>query len=339
MKAKRPNFLALTLQGFFSDHLPRQRGMSPHTIHSYRDSISLLLRFLATQGNKHVSRIDIDDIQAERVAAFLQHLEHTRRNTAATRNTRLAAIHAFFRYVSTRHPVRLEQCQRILGVPFKRTRSRVIEYLEYNEIQAVLNSVVRVTPNGRRDYALLATMFNTGARVQEVIDIRPCDLQLVKPFFVRLIGKGRKERLCPLWGQTMQLLHALLAERGVDATARLPLFLNHRGEPLTRFGVRYILAKYCSRAQETSPTLVQKRLHPHSMRHSTAVHLLKSGVDMVTISQWLGHASVTTTNRYTAIDLETKRKAISKAAPPESSESALAPWRTDASILDWLESL
>jgi len=181
-------------------------------------------------------------------------------------------------------------------------------------------------------------MFNTGARVQEILDLRPCDLQLVKPFHVRLCGKGRKERLCPLWPQTARLLQALLTERRLDADFQEPLFRNHRGQPLTRFGVRYILAKYCDRAHATTPTLDGKRLHPHSMRHSTAILLLKSGVDIVTISHWLGHTSVNTTNRYATVDLDMKREAISKVDPVDG-DTPPASWRTDTSILAWLESL
>lgn len=338
MKTLKPTSLARALRDFFADHLPRLRGMSPHTIHSYRDSITLLLRFVAGQQHRLVAKLDIDDITAAGVIAFLQYLEDERRNTAATRNVRLAAIHAFFRYLAGRHPDRLEHCQRILGVPFKRTRSRVVEYLEYEEIQAVLAAVDRTKVDGRRDYALLATMFNTGARVQEIIDLRPCDLQLVKPYHARLVGKGRKERLCPLWPQTAQLLSTLVTEYGLDPHSRESIFRNHRGQPLTRFGVRYILAKYCKKARASAPTLEGKRLHPHSLRHSCAIHLLKSGVDLSTISHWLGHASINTTNRYATVDLEMKRDAISKATPIGSAPP-IAAWRTDASILTWLESL
>ena len=194
MKAPRPNLLARTLREFLADHLPRLRGISPHTVHSYRDSLVLLVRFVATHRARPVIELDLDDFDAERIIAFLQHLEEERRNSPATRNVRLAAIHAFFAYLAGRCPDRLEHCQRILAVPFKRTRSRVVEYLDYDEIQAVLTAVDRSTAEGRRDYALLAIMFNTGARVQEVVDLKPAHLQLHKPFHVRLIGKGPKER-------------------------------------------------------------------------------------------------------------------------------------------------
>lgn len=338
MKAQLPNALARALRDFFADHLPRLRGMSPHTVQSYRDTFTLFLRFLSFHQGRHVAVLDLENIGAQEVIAFLQHLEDTRKNTSATRNVRLAAIHAFFRYLAGRHPERLESCQRVLGIPFKRSRTRPAEYLEYAEIQAVIDATDRGTPDGRRDYALLVTMFNTGARVQEAIDLRPCDLQLIKPFQVRLFGKGRKERLCPLWPQTAEVLKDFLSERRVDPHSREALFRNHRGEPLTRFGVRYLLAKYCNRARVTAPTLVKKRLHPHSMRHSTAVHLLQAGVDMTTISHWLGHASVNTTNRYATIDLQMKREAISKASPVTADGPAVT-WRTDKTILQWLEAL
>lgn len=339
MKPKRPNPLARALRDFLGNHLPQLRGMSPHTIQSYRDSLSLLLRFVAAHRGRPVDALDVDDIGPQDVIAFLKHLEDSRYNTPATRNVRLAAIHGFFRYLAARHPERLEQCQCVLGVPFKRTSARHVEYLEYEEIQAVLATVERTSPDGRRDYVLLITMFNTGARVQELLELRPCDLQLIRPYQVRLLGKGRKERLCPLWPQTAQLLRSFLAERGVPARSPEPLFVNHRGEQLTRFGVRYILAKYCNRARSYTPSLVHKRLHPHSMRHSTAIHLLKAGVDLATISHWLGHASVNTTNRYAIVDLEMKREAIAKANPVTSKKRPVAVWRHDASILDWLEAL
>lgn len=338
MKAQLPNALARALRDFFTDHLPRLRGTSPHTVQSYRDTFTLLLRFLSSHQGREVAVLDLENIGAQDVIAFLQYLEDTRKNTPATRNVRLAAIHSFFRYLAGRHPERLEQCQRILGIPFKRARTRSVEYLEYAEIQAVLDAADRSTPDGRRDYALLVTMFNTGARVQEVIDLRPCDLQLIKPFQVRLFGKGRKERQCPLWPQTAAVLKDFFSERRLDPHSREPLFRNHRGERLTRFGVRYLLAKYCHRARVSAPTLVNKRLHPHSMRHSTAVHLLQAGVDMTTISHWLGHASVNTTNRYATVDLQMKRDAISKARP-FTDHTPAATWRTDNTILEWLDAL
>ncbi len=331
--------LASALRGFFADHLPRVRGASPHTVRSYRDALALLLRFLAARRGRSVVDLDFDDLATDDLLAFLDHLEVDRCNDAATRNARLAAVHAFARYAAAGHPEHIELCQQLLAVPFKRARVRLVEYLEADEVRALLEAPDRTSLDGRRDHALLLTLFNTGARVQEILDLRPCDLQLVRPLQVLLRGKGRKERLCPLWPQTAEVLRALLSEQGFDPVVTAPLFRNHRGEPLTRFGVRYLLRKYACRAQSAAPTLAGKRIHPHTLRHTTAVHLLQAGVDLVTISHWLGHASVETTNRYAAVDLEMKRAALAKARPLAAVDPALPAWRRDASILEWLEAL
>jgi site-specific recombinase XerD len=338
MIVKLPNPLARALRDFFSNHLPRLRGMSPHTVQSYRDSLALLLRFVAKRQRRSVATLDFDDIGPPEVIAFLGHLEEIRGNAVSTRNVRLAAIHAFFRYVAEARPERLHQCQRILAIPFKRFGSRAVEYLEYEEIAAVLAAIDRSTKQGRRDYALIATMFNTGARVQEIVDLRAGDLQLTRPCHVRLFGKGRKERICPLWTETAEMLRQYCTEQQIDLRSNAPIFTNRHAGALTRFGVRYILCKYFERVRTTMPSLAKKRLHPHSMRHSTAVHLLKAGVDMSTISQWLGHASINTTNRYATVDLEMKREAIARARPVER-PPVDASWRKDATILEWLEAL
>lgn len=335
----RATTLARALRSFFAEHLPAVRGVSPHTVCSYRDAFTLLLPFLAERRRLPVVKLDFKDVSPEAIVAFLQHLERERGNGAATRNARLAAIHSFARYVATTSPEHLDLCQRIMAVPFKRARARLVEYLESSEVAAILAAPQRTTPDGRRDHALLLTLFNTGARVQELLDLRPADLQLVRPFQVRLRGKGRKERFCPLWPRTAKVLNAFLADAGLDAGATGQLFRNHRGDPLTRFGVRYILRKYAKVASSSATTLARKRIHPHVLRHTTAVHLLQAGVDMITISHWLGHANVETTNRYAAVDLETKRAAVAKARPIGKVDPAVAAWRRDATILAWLEAL
>ncbi|MGA8441153.1 MAG: tyrosine-type recombinase/integrase [Candidatus Sulfotelmatobacter sp.] len=337
MKIIAPNKLAFRLRQYFTDHLPRVRGMSAHTVHSYRDSLVLFLRFLAGQRKCRVHDLDLGDIEPAHVIAFLAHLEEVRKNGVTTRNVRLAAIHAFFRYVGTCHPEQLDRVQRIQGIPFKRAHQRVIEYLERGEIEVILSRISRASPDGRRDYALLATMFNTGARVQEIVDLRARDLQLIRPFQIRLFGKGRKERYCPLWPQTAHVLRDHCEERHLDLGTDARVFLNHRQEPLTRFGVRYILAKHLDRVRADVSTLTRKRLHPHSMRHSTAVALLASGVDLTSISQWLGHSSLNTTNRYATIDLEMKRRAIAKVKPV--AHRSTPSWRRNESVLEWLEDL
>jgi integrase/recombinase XerD len=256
------------------------------------------------------------------------------------RNARLAAIHAFARFLATRCPELLEDSQRLLAVPIKRGPSRGVDYLEGNEISAMLDAVSRKRSDQARDRALLLTLFNTGARVQELLDVRSGDLQLEKPTYVRLRGKGRKERLCPLWPETVAALRALLRTIPASSTDTAPVFRNHRGDPMTRFGVRYLLRRYAGSALAAAPTLAVKRIHPHTYRHSAAVHLLRAGVDLVTISHWLGHASVETTNRYAAIDLETKREALQRAGPVAgASQPEMTTWRTDGSVLAWLEAL
>lgn len=335
MKAALPNSLGRALRSFFADHLPRVRGASSHTILSYRDAMALLLRFLAQRHERPVVQLAFDDLSPDNVLAFLDHLEKDRGNSPSTRNTRLAAIHAFARYAAAGHPEQLELCQRLLAVPFKRVSIPIVPYLEANEIRAMLNAADRTN---QRDYTLLLTLFNTGARVQEIVDVRPCDLQLVRPLQVRLRGKGRRERFCPLWPETVAALQSLMAGSGENDEVTEPLFRNNRGQPITRFGVHYVLRKYARLATSTAPTLATKRVHPHIMRHTAAVHLLQAGVDLVTISHWLGHASVETTNRYAAVNLEMKRAAIAKAGSI-GDDHAITHWRRDDSILEWLENL
>jgi len=338
MKACKSSTLALKLQGFFIDYLPCQRALSPHTLLSYRDSLKLLLKFAA--GKKgDPSRLDVEDLTVERITAFLQSLEARRHNRVSTRNVRLSAIHSFFRYLGGECPEHLAQARRILAIPFKRTGSREIAHLDFEEIQAILEAVEVRGPNGHRDLALLSLMFNTGARVSEIVGLQTEDLCLSAPFSVLLRGKGRKERTCPLWPETARLLQALIDRRGVPPAQSAPMFLNARGGRLTRFGVRAILNKYVATAAQHHPSLRNKRLHPHSVRHSTAIHLLRSGVDLSTIAHWLGHVSVNTTNKYLSIDLEAKRDALAKAKPLLNGNRRLAHWRKDPNLIAWLEAL
>lgn len=338
MKSRGSSSLACLLSGYLVDYLPRQRNLSPHTLHSYRDTFKLLLQFVA--GNKRdPSQLTLEELKAEIVTAFLQHLETDRRNQAATRNVRLSAIHSFFRYVGRQCPEHLAQAQRILSLPFKRGVTRPVQHLDFDEMQALLGVVDRQSPAGRRDFALLSLMFNTGARVSEIVSVQAADLHLSTPASILLRGKGRKERICPLWPETANRLRQLLQERGVPSDAPVPVFLNHHQTRLTRFGIRLILRKHLQRATRRQASLRHKRLHPHSLRHSTAVHLLRSGVDISTIASWLGHASVGTTSKYLSVDLEAKREALAKAEPLLKKGRQSAKWRADGSLIAWLESL
>lgn len=338
MKRSKNSTLALALQGFFTDYLPRQRALSPHTLQSYRDSLKLLLQFAA--GKKgDPSQITVEHLGVERITAFLQSLETGRHNKVSTRNVRLSAIHSFFRYLGGQYPEHLERAQRVLSIPFKRTGTRQIEHFDSDEIQAVLKTVKADAGSGGRDLALLSLMFNTGARVSEIVGVLTNDLRLTAPCSVLLRGKGRKERTCPLWPETAGLLQRLIEQRGLPPTQSVPVFLNERGGPLTRFGVRLILKKQVTKAAQRHAPLKHKRLHPHSVRHSTAVHLLRSGIDLSTIAHWLGHVSVNTTNKYLAINLEAKREALAKAKPLLKGIRPSGRWRKNQNLISWLESL
>lgn len=318
MKAYQPTQLGRSIVRFFQEYLPTLRGMSRHTIRSYRDGMILFLGFAAADCKRRLECLELDDITADRVARFLAHLEAERKNSITTRNARLAAIHTFARFLIAEHPDRMAALHQVLGIPFKRgARDAPIEYLEKNEIEALLAAIDRTTPNGRRDYAMFALMFNTGARVQEIVNLRARDVRLDAPCQVRFAGKGNKARVCPIWPRTAKLLKELIQKHQCSSEdpADQHVFLNERGSPITRFGVRYILQKHVSACASAAPTLQGKRIHPHSLRHTTAVHLLKAGVDFATISQWLGHANLNTTMRYARADLDMKRQALAQVFP------------------------
>lgn len=324
--------LGSELVRFFEDFLPTQRGLSPHTLRSYRDTLVLLLQFAARDARQGIERLTIRDLNAERVARFLSFLESERHNSIATRNARLGSIRVFARFLANRRPDQLGSLQRLIALPFKHgARDAPIEYLDRQEMDALLKSIDRHSERGRRDYALFALMFNTGARVQEVLDLRRRDARLDTPCQVRLTGKGNKVRLCPLWPTTARLLRDLIAEsrRSDPDPASTRIFVNARGAPLTRFGVRYLLRRYTTQAARIAPTLNGRRLHPHSIRHSTAIALLKAGVDFATISHWLGHAGLNTTMRYARADIDLKRQALSQVFP-----DALAPPRAGRLLVD-----
>lgn len=300
---------------FFEEYLPTQRGMSAHTLRSYRDALVLWLQFAAKDAGKPLEALCIADLTVGRIERFLTHLEVERGNGIATRNTRLAALHTFVRHLGARHPEHLAVMQGVLNIPFKRGAPQApIEYPEGSDIQNLMNHIDRRTPTGQRDYALFALMFNTGARVQEVLNLRVADLRLDPPQQVRLVGKGEKIRLCPLWPRTARLLRDLIEAQVPQAPDRATavVFRNRNGAPLTRFGVRYLLRKHLPNYRSATQG---RRIHPHALRHATAVHLLKSGVEFATISQLLGHASLTTTMRYARADLDLKRQALSQVFP------------------------
>ena len=337
---KLDDSLARHLHTFFQEYLTSQRNVSPHTILAYRDSLKLLLRFASDHHGKPVDTLAIQDVDVETVLAFLRHLEVERKNSLSTRNARLAALHAFYRHVAARDPGNLLLCQRVLAVPAKRTPHTETRYLEREEVEALLGQVDRSKAGGRRDYALLSFIYQTGVRVAECIGVRACDLQLGPLPQVRIWGKGRKERLIPLWDSTAALLREWIVERGIDPRGAAALFVNAKGQPLTRWGISYILKKYARAASVTAPTLAAKGVHPHMMRHTTAVHLLDAGAEPNVIRDLLGHSSAETTWRYTRIRMERKRRLIEASMRSASTGKPRKPiWHRDSRLLEQLEAI
>jgi site-specific recombinase XerD len=336
---KLDNPLGRHLHTFFHEYLTTQRNVSPHTTLAYRDALKLLLRFAAGKLGKDVDALVLEDLGVETVLAFLNHLERERGNSIATRNARLAGLHVFYKHVAARDPASFDLCQRVLGVPVKRAPRRAVHYLEREELDAILRSADRSTPAGRRDYAMLAFAYQTGARVEEIVSVRPCDLDLDLLPQVRIWGKGRKERIVPLWPSTAALLRAWMEERQIDPRGTSPVFVNLRGRPLTRWGVRYLLKRYARAAAATVPTLASKRIHPHVLRHTTAVHMLDAGADPSAIRDLFGHTSAETTWRYTRVRMERKRKTIESCAPRGADDAAIPIWRREPDLLAQLEAI
>jgi integrase/recombinase XerD len=343
MRRSSSTDLAQLVQRFFEEFLPGLRGMSTHTIRSYRDALILLLRFLARDTRRRIETLELTEVTAARVERFLMSLERERHNGITTRNTRLAALHTFSRFLAMQRPQCLAQFQDILNVPFKRgAREAPVEYFDSHELDALFKSIDRTSASGVRDYALFALMFNTGARVQEILNLTAQDLRLDPPYQVRLHGKGNKIRLCPLWPATVKCLRAYIEQQSRTRLENdlLRLFKNRSGAPLTRFGVRYLLRKYISIGADRVTTFRDKRLHPHSMRHTTALSLLKSGVDFATISQWLGHSTLNVTMRYARSDIDLKRAALSQVFPDAIAPPKGARLRIDgAELTNWLRRL
>lgn len=328
--------LSQWLHDFFHGWLVEQRNVSQHTIWAYRDSWRLFLRFASVRVGKAVAALTLGDLTANEVLAFLQHLEQDRRVTIATRNCRLAALRSFFLYVADREPLAAAQCAVVLRIPTKRSPKRTICYLESEEVTAILNQPDRTTLLGQRDYALLALLYNTGARIQEVLNLCPNAIRLESPAHVRLLGKGRKERICPLWPETATLVAALL--RRDPRQPDEPIFVNRYGDPLGASGVRYRLRQYIKAATKQTPSLATKRISPHTFRHTTAVHLIASGVDITVIRSWLGHAHLDTTGHYAQANLDTKREALDRITT--TSRPTKPPrWKRDVELLSWLDSL
>jgi integrase/recombinase XerD len=328
--------LAIFIKRFFSHYLPVQKGLAVNTIMAYRDAIKLLLCYAADTLKRSVEELCVEEIDESLVLGFLDHLENTRGCTPRTRNARLAAIRALFGFIAREEPSLLLHCQTIRTIPLKRTQHKTVDYLEENEMQALLNMVEPNSRNGVRANALLLLLYNTGARVSEIVKLKVGDLHLNDAAQVKLLGKGMKYRSYPLWPETVEALQDYLGQRTAKDPAAQQLFLNANGSPLTRFGVRHIIGTYATKAKSQCTSIAAKAVNPHTIRHTTAMHLLRAGNDINMVSYWLGHANTNTTHIYVEIDMEMKRQMLQKAGAPAVQKPL--PWQKP-DVLQWLNAL
>jgi len=322
------------LQAFFTDRLITQRRASPHTVAAYRDTFTLLLSFVAQRTGRQPAELDVADLDAPLIGAFLQHLETDRGNSVTTRNARLAAIHSLFRYAALRTPEHAALIQRVLAIPAKRCDHTIVSYLTKNEIDALIQAPDRSTWLGRRDHALLVLAIQTGLRVSELTALRYQDLHLGAGPHVRCTGKGRKDRCTPLTSTTVKVLRVWLTEQAGQNDD--PVFTSHRGSPLSRDAVAHLVAKHAATATTAAPDLATKNVTPHTLRHSAAMALLHSGVDVSVIALWLGHESTKPTQAYLHADMALKERALARTTPPDTTSGR---YRAPDSLLAFLNDL
>lgn len=326
--------LATTLQAFFTDRLVRQRQVSPNTVQAYRDTMRLLLVFASERLGKAPGKLDIDNLDAPLIGAFLDHLEHERHNGVRTRNARLAAIRSLFRYAALRHPEHAATIERVLAIPPKRFERRLVTWLTEAEIDALLAAPDRASWTGRRDMALFSLAAQTGLRASELIGLTCADVQLAAGAHVSCTGKGRKQRITPLTSGTVAVMRVWLAER--EGQPADPLFPTPTGRALSRDAVERRLAKYMADALAMRPTLSTKRVTMHVLRHSAAMRLLRAGIDTSVIALWLGHEQIETTQIYLHADLQIKERALERTAPITTKPGRFRP---SDKLLAFLESL
>jgi integrase/recombinase XerD len=306
--------LATLLESFFRNRLTKQRNASPSTIASYRDALRMLILFAAERTGRKPCALAIEDLDRDLILAFLDELEKKRKNTIQTRNARLTAIRSFFHHMAANDPASLGIAQRILAIPIKKSHAEVTHHLSRHELDALIDAPDQRTPRGRRDRTLLLFLGRTGARISEALAVNAGDLQLDRPRRqVLLHGKGRKDRIVPIPDDLTKALKALMSERGVAHPEARPLFVGTHETRLTRFGATHILRRAVATATLTTPELACKTVSPHVLRHTLAMTLLQSGVDLLTIQAWLGHSQVATTHRYAAADVEMMRRGLDKA--------------------------
>ncbi|MBM9617015.1 tyrosine-type recombinase/integrase [Desulfobulbus rhabdoformis] len=332
---------ALHINGFFSRYLPGQRNLSMNTITSYRDAFKLFLLFCETEKTMKADKISISDLTPGLLTEYLAWLERIRHCGVRTRNQRLAAFKSFFHYVASMQPEHILNCQRILDLPMKKVASRAMTYFSPEGLHLLLSQPDTSNPKGRRDHALLVLLYDTAARVQEIIDLRIRDVRLEQPATVTLHGKGRKTRVVPVTAKTASIMEGYFQEKGwIEKSGILDfsVFMNNRECKLSRAGVAYILSKYVKSMSIESSHHIPESVSPHCLRHTKAVHLLRSGVPLIYIRDILGHASVITTEIYAKVDAEEKRKALEDAYEVPS-QDIIPNWEKDKGLMSWLSEL
>jgi integrase/recombinase XerD len=335
--SNKTDLLGAWIRRFLLEHLVVERNLSRNTQRSYRDAFAQLMPFVSQQAHTAVDRLAFDHLSPDRLRRFLSHLETERQCTMRTRNQRLAAIHAFARFVADRAPDRIAWCSTIRTVPVKRFHRPALCYLDKPEIDALIAAPDLTRQTGRRDHALLLFLYNTGARASEAVAVTLGDIEH-RPDgtgSVRLIGKGSKTRFCPLWSTTVEKLKELAGDRKQSEK----LFINQRHQPLTRFGVHTLVARHVATAVKKIASMARKRIGPHTIRHTTATHLLRAGVDINTIRAWLGHVSINTTNVYAEVDLETKAKMLASCELSGPQPTKRRPWKADPKLMEFLRAL
>jgi integrase/recombinase XerD len=333
---------ARMLARFLSDYLPGQRNLSTNTIKSYRDTFRQILKYYESELNIKPHHLTFKMINAKTIRDFLSWLEKSKDLSINTRNQRLAAIHSFFRYTQSEEPEILLECQRILGIPFKKREKKIIEYLSVESLECILQQPDTTKKRGRRDLILMAILYDTGARVNEIISLKSRDVRLARPATVTLTGKGNKKRCVPIMEKTQSLLECYMKENNLSENGRQdhPLFYNARRNPFTRPGITYILRKYLMLAKISNPDIIfPECLHPHMVRHTKAMHLLESGVNLIYIRDLLGHVNVTTTEIYLRVNTEIKRKVLESVYMPVLPQHKIPVWEDDTDLLNWLHDL
>jgi len=335
----KPTDFAKHLTEFLSVYLPLQKNSSKNTICSYRDTFKLLIRYCLEKKSISAEKITMDILSSKLIASFLEWLENNKKYCISSRNQRLAAVHSFFRYVQSEEPAGIFHFQKIIAIPIKKAKKTIVEHLAPEAMKLLLKQPDKHTPKGRRDLTLMSILYDTGARVQELIDIKVGDVFLDNPAVITLTGKGNKIRRVPIMKNAVLLLQNYLAENKLKQPEQNenPLFINNQHNKLTKEGVAYIIAKYVKLARRSS-TIVPLKVKVHMFRHSKAMHLLQAGVNLIYIRDFLGHVDLKTTEIYARTDTETKRKAIEKAYP-DLIDSNLPDWSEDKALLSWLSEL